>query len=67
MATEYKVIKYDSVTKLCPQCGGVGYKLRKTTNGTFKNPCPHCIEGKYTIERRTEIDLIEALRALKLL
>jgi len=67
MSSEFKVLKYDTVTKLCPQCGGVGYKLVKNRNGTFKNPCPHCIEGKYRSEIRTEVTLLEALRELKLI
>ena len=67
MAVEFKVLKYETVTRFCAQCGGVGHRFKKTASGTFKNPCPHCMDGKYTVEKRTEVTLLEALKEIGLI
>lgn len=65
---EYKVSKLENVTRLCGICGGLGYKLKANTTGQkFKANCPHCIEGRYTYENRTEVTLLEALKDLGLI
>lgn len=67
MEVTFKVARCETAVRRCERCGGVGYRLNKTVNGTFKNPCMHCQDGRITIERRTEVTLQEALRALGLI
>lgn len=67
MAVNFKVSRYETVARRCDKCGGVGHTIKKNANGTFKTNCPHCIEGRYTYEHKTEVSLLEALKELGLI
>ena len=67
--TEYKVTQVKTATRQCATCGGTGQTIRRNAAGTFKSVCTAsgCRNGKYTIEHRTEISLIDALKELGLI
>lgn len=66
---EFKVIRTETATRQCVTCGGVGKLFRKTKHGTFAEQChaSGCQNGKYTIEHRTETNLLDALKELGLI
>lgn len=65
METSYKVIQETYTYVFCKSCSGTGEKMRQFRGERYISSCAVCMgTGRQRITRRTEVPLIEALRAL---